>query len=392
MTPNLQPLIFTVDDDKFYLKLIEQQLKHAGYTRLYTFTTGEECVDNLHLMPDIILLDYNLRNTNGIEVLKKIKIYHQDAYIFFLSAQEEIDIAINSIKHGAFGYVVKDELALSNILEEIKGIVSYQAVVEAEERKSANFHPVGLTSYKAELEQREKILMNKNEQLTKLNGELDKFVYSTSHNLRGPLTSMMGLIKLAQIEEESFHKDTFLQLMEKMVNKLDFTLKDIIDHSANTRTAITVEEVNVQEIIDNIYESLTYLEGASYISKQLSIDQEALLFSDVHRLKIIFYNLLSNAIQYHDFSKSLPFIAIRILVKKDLVRINVIDNGSGVNEAYIEKMFDMFSRGTSKSNGSGLGLYIVKETINKLKGTIEVTSKPGEGTAFYIDLPNHNNY
>jgi DNA-binding NarL/FixJ family response regulator len=100
--------------------MIEQQLKSVGYSRLLTFTTGNGCTNNLHLMPDIILLDYNLRETTGIEVLKQIKLHNQNAYVFFLSAQEEIDIAINSIKHGAFGYVVKTNMLLEIYLKKSK--------------------------------------------------------------------------------------------------------------------------------------------------------------------------------------------------------------------------------------------------------------------------------
>jgi signal transduction histidine kinase len=387
MAPNLQPLIFVVDDDRFYLKMIEQQFKSASYTRLHTFTTGDSCINNLHLMPDIILLDYNLRETTGIEVLKKIKLYNQDAFVFFLSAQEEIEVAINSLKHGAFGYVVKDEFAFRNILEEIKGIISYQAIAQEGKYVSSRF--IGLSDYVAEREQKEQIVTTKNGQLTKLNSELDQFVYSTSHNLRGPLTSMMGLIKLARIEEE-FHKETFLTMMESMVHKLDHTLKDIIDHSANARTEIKSEPVDLKEMINLTFKNLAYLEGAAYISTQITIEQECSFFSDINRLKIIFHNLASNAIQYHDLSKPLPLISVNVSVKKDRALITFTDNGSGIPEVYTEKIFDMFTRGTTKSSGSGLGLYIVKETINMLKGHITVSTKPAQGTTFHIELPNYH--
>lgn len=367
--------------------MIEQQLKSANYTRLRTFTSGDDCINNLHLMPDVILLDYNLRETTGIQVLKKIRVSNQDAFVFFLSGQEEIDIAIDSIKHGAFGYVVKDEWGLSNILEEIKGIISYQAMAGG--GKYTTSHLIGLTDYIAERVQKEQIVASKNGQLTKLNSELDKFVYHTSHNLRGPLTSMMGLINLAKIEEEAFHKETFLSMMEKMVHKLDYTLKDIIDHSVNSRTEIKREEVNLQEMIDHTFQDLYYLEGTSYISKQVRIEQDSIWLSDINRLKIIFHNLASNAIQYHDLSKPSPFISVKVSVEKDLVLINFTDNGSGIPEWYVEKMFDMFTRGTTRSSGAGLGLYIVKETINMLKGNIEVVTKINQGTEFNITLPNY---
>jgi signal transduction histidine kinase len=388
MQPNLQPLIFVVDDDIFYLKLIEQNLKSAGYTRLLCFTTGEECLGNLHLMPDIILLDYNLHETNGIELLKKIKLQHQNAYIFFLSAQEEIDIAVNSIKHGAFGYIAKDESAFSNILRELKGIVAYQAVAESKNKRYSNAHFVGLGSYIAEREHEQQILIHKNEQLAKLNSELDNFVYSTSHSLRGPLSSILGMIKLAQMEQEVFDKSTFLFMMEKIASRLDYTVKDIVDYSVNNRTEIIREEINISELLEGVFENLSYLNGSARIEKQVSIEQSAPCFSDAGRLKIIFTNLLCNAIQYQDSAKANPFIRIHAEVSASKITIHLLDNGIGISPAYLGKAFNMFSRGTTKSNGAGLGLYITKEVVNKLQGAIELSSQPNEGTRFIISLPN----
>lgn len=387
MQPNLQPLIFVVDDDFFYQKLIEQNLKSDGYTRLLCFTSGEECLNNLHLIPDIILLDYNLQDTNGIDVLKKIKVLNQQVYVFFLSAQEEIDIAVNSIKHGAFGYVVKDEWAFTNILEEIKGIVSYQAVAESKNRKYTNSPFVGLSSYITEREQKEQILIDKNKQLTKLNNELDNFVYSASHNLRGPLTSILGLIKIAQAESENFDKVVFLNRIENMATRLDDTVKDIVDYSINNRVEITCEKINFKEIIETTFEHLSYLDGASHIKKQVIIEQQQVCFSDTTRLRILLNNLICNAIQYQDFTKQDSFIHITVQIQQNKVILDITDNGIGIDKAYVGKVFDMFFRGTTISKGSGLGLYIVKEIINKLKGTLELTSKVNEGTHFCISLP-----
>lgn len=387
MNANIQPQIFIVDDDIFYLKLIEQHLTSAGYTQLFAYTSGAECLNNLHLRPNIILLDYHLEETNGIEILKHIKLQNPDAYVFFLSAQEEIGIAIDSIKHGAFGYVVKNQHAFTNILEEIKAILNYQSLSHQEDKKLTHSRFVGLRDYIAEREQNELMLIDKNNQLTKLNAEIDKFVYSASHDLRGPLTSLMGLIKVAQMED-NFDKSKLLQAMEKTVNKMDSTVKDIINYSANNRAEIKKEKVDFEKLINETFEHLKYLEGASDIEKKVFISQQASFLSDISRLRIVFTNLISNAIKYHDFSKTHAFIHIHIEAKADKVSINISDNGSGINEAYMPKLFVMFSRGTAKSNSSGLGLFIVKEVINKLNGTIELTTKVGEGTNFQIELPN----
>jgi signal transduction histidine kinase len=111
-------------------------------------------------------------------------------------------------------------------------------------------------------------------------------------------------------------------------------------------------------------------------------------YSDPKRLQILFNNLVSNAFRYHDLSKETPFIKVQVTFDQNHAVIQVSDNGKGVHPEHVGNIFEMFYRATDDSKGSGLGLYIVKETVEKLQGIIQVHSVPREGTTFTLRIPN----
>lgn len=230
-------------------------------------------------------------------------------------------------------------------------------------------------------------LEKQNEELKKLNAELDSFVYSVSHNLRAPLTSILGLINIARISSEHENLLNYLSMMEKSIHKLDATIHEINDYSKNARLEVQKELIDFHKLIGGITENLAYMEGASSIDIQCQADTILPFYSDKSRLQVIFNNLLSNAIKYHDLSKPAPYIRIKVMVNQSCACITIEDNGSGIAPQYKEKVFDMFYRASTHSTGSGLGLYIVKESVSKLKGTITVESQPGQGSTFIMILP-----
>jgi DNA-binding NtrC family response regulator len=108
MKPNRTLRIFLVDDDPFFLQLYAQYLNNLGYTDVYSFDKGADCLGELGLKPDLVVLDYHMEGMNGIEILKKIKGADADIVVVFVSGQEEIDIAVNSLQYGAFDYITKE--------------------------------------------------------------------------------------------------------------------------------------------------------------------------------------------------------------------------------------------------------------------------------------------
>jgi signal transduction histidine kinase len=231
-------------------------------------------------------------------------------------------------------------------------------------------------------------LVQSNDQLTKTNKELDRFVYSTSHDLRAPLTSLMGLINITDRTTNPEELKRYLSMMRERVHSLDKFIKDITDYSRNNRLEIIKEKVKLIELAHEVWDSLKFSPEAENINFEVDIDENITVESDKNRLKVIISNLISNAIRYHDMRKEKQYIRLKAEVKDRIFYLKVQDNGQGIASEYHTKIFDMFYRANEQSKGSGLGLYIVKEALMKLSGSIHLESSPGIGSTFTVRLPN----
>ncbi|WP_405411645.1 PAS domain S-box protein [Maribacter sp. Asnod1-A12] len=234
----------------------------------------------------------------------------------------------------------------------------------------------------------EKNLENQYYELQKTNSELDSFVYSASHELRAPLSSVLGLIQLIKMEEINPKLFQHLNMMEKSIDRLDSFIKDIIEYSRNKHIDLKLELIDFTTLINHSLESLWYLENINNIKVQININDNVKFVSDSKRISVLMNNFISNAIKYHDLNKTTPSIWITVKTTKKEAVIVIKDNGVGMAKDQVERIFEMFYRVSSKVMGSGIGLYIVKEVILKLKGTIKVTSKFGEGSTFTLTIPN----
>ena len=230
-------------------------------------------------------------------------------------------------------------------------------------------------------------LVNSNRMLKKLNEELDRFVYSTSHDLRAPLSSVTGLINLAKENENPQEVKRYLGMMESRVNTLNKFIKDITDYSRNNRLEITRERIRVHELANEIWEALKYTPEAQVITFKNEIPEDLIIQSDTRRIHVILSNLISNAIRYHDLRKEEPYIRLQHHAVNTSHSFSVEDNGQGIAPEIQKRVFDMFYRGNESSQGSGLGLYIVKETTSKLAGSIHLNSHPRKGSTFTFTVP-----
>lgn len=231
-----------------------------------------------------------------------------------------------------------------------------------------------------------KQLVQANKQLAKLNEELDRFVYSTSHDLRAPLLSVMGLLKLAESAEESEMKK-YHHMMHGRIQALDKFIKEITDYSRNNRLQVVQEPVQLAALASEIWESLRYSADAQGIEFINNIAEELTVMNDGTRLRVVMSNLIANAIRYHDTRKEKRYIRVHHHLTAASFSVHVEDNGQGIAPEYQTKIFEMFFRGNESSQGSGLGLYIVKETLAKLSATIALTSAPKQGSTFSVTIP-----
>ncbi|WP_224995370.1 HAMP domain-containing sensor histidine kinase [Cesiribacter sp. SM1] len=233
-----------------------------------------------------------------------------------------------------------------------------------------------------------KELLEANEELKKTNSELDRFVYSVSHDLRAPITSVLGLIQITRNEQDPEVRAQYFMLMESSLRRLDNFIHDIIDYSRNNRLESKPEAINFDELTEEVAASLRFMPDADIIALTKDFSAEIPFYTDRQRLKVILTNLISNAVRYYNPRQDNPYILFRVRTSEESASLEVSDNGIGIEEEYLPRIFDMFFRAHQESKGSGLGLYIVKETVMKLGGEINVSSTFGEGTSFAITLPN----
>lgn len=233
-----------------------------------------------------------------------------------------------------------------------------------------------------------KNLESKNKELERLNNELDKLVYHAWHDLRAPIASAMGLINLAKDETDMEVVQQYLNLQDKSLKKLDKLIRDLLDYKRNREVAIKSQSVNFEDAVENALQACRCEDGSCGVDFEILIDQNGEFLTDQSRLDTILKNLISNAIRYSKPNELKPHIKVEITSLGDHAKIIVQDQGIGIREDLHDRIFEMFYRASNQSEGTGLGLYIVSETAQKLGGNVALDSELGTGSTFEVSIPN----
>jgi signal transduction histidine kinase len=376
LKPELKILV--LDDDVEDVELIAWELQKGGVNfQIKHVSTKEAFITALkEYNADIILSDHYLPQFDSSEALQLCYANKVDIPFILVSGAVSENFANDTIKEGVDDYILKTSLTRlpAAITKALKQHALHRAKLNAD----------------AELKFKNNQLLRTIEELSKINKELDTFVYSVSHNLRAPLMSVLGILNLAKLENGTNDGvySTYHAMIEESILKLDETLKDILDYSRNARKDIKIERVDLNHIIHDNIERMRFMAGSETITRNVTIQEPVPFYSDNYRLSVVFNNLISNAIKYSDPQKTNSFIEISAAVTKTSAQIEIKDNGIGINPDYIAKVTEMFFRATDENEGSGLGLYIVKEAVEKLHGKMSIASELGVGTTFTIELPN----
>ena len=220
--------------------------------------------------------------------------------------------------------------------------------------------------------------------LKNANADLDSFLYSTSHDLRSPIASVLGLTHVAKMDTKDEAMLNYFDMIEARVKKLDEVIGDILSYSKNTKKEISKDQVNFNLLLKEVISDLEFNEGASKIRLDFDYTVTNETFCDPAQLRIILNNLIANAVKYHDLAKRDPYIEVKFERLNKHTKIVIADNGKGISPEHLEKIFDMFYRASTDSDGSGLGLFIVKEAAKKIDGEVNVKSLVGKGTSFEL--------
>lgn len=306
----------------------------------------------------IIIADQRMPKETGIEFFESIKESQPYAMRILLTGYTDIQAVISAVNLGnIYRYLQKPWRE-----EEIR-----QAIESAYEIYDSRIQ-----------------LISKNTELEKAYSELDKFVYSASHDMRSPLMSILGVVRLAKMEEHSANSLQYFDMIESSVLRLDEFIKNIIGYYKNNRIDLSLETIGLQDMIEG---SVAALPESQHSEWKIEIHQSAPLVSDRLKLEIILHNLLSNAIKFKQAGK-VAEVSISANVDAHWVDIWIKDNGIGISPEDYEKIFRMFYRATNRNPGSGIGLYVTKDAVVRLNGNISVQSSPQEGSTFHIRFPN----
>jgi signal transduction histidine kinase len=232
----------------------------------------------------------------------------------------------------------------------------------------------------------EEKLQRSNQELSKRNTELDNFVYSVSHDLRAPIASVLGLTNLAKNDGDVAMKDTYLEKIRHSALQLDNFIREILDQSQNARLEVKREAIQFGPLIDETFNQLSFVSAADRpVERIIEVTQSEPFYSDRWRLKVILNNIISNSIRYRNGKD--PVIKVQVEIDGHRAKLSVEDNGKGIEQQHLDKVYRMFYRATDDGAGSGLGLYIVKEAIDKLNGSIDIASEVGRGTTVKFEIP-----
>lgn len=360
--------ILLLEDNPEDVLLVQKVLRHDNLK----FIT--ECVDTepefraaiRSFQPDVVLSDHGLPGFNSIEALKICQQERSLAPFILVTGTMSDDYAVACLREGADDYILKSNL--TRLPAAIRGAVKKRRL---EKLKRLARHA----------------LRKQNDELLKINRELDNLVYAVSHNLRGPLVSVLGLLNVARSETSVTGMRPLHAMMEASILRLDETIHEILDYSRNARGEVKLGELDWQYIVASAWKDVEYLDPANAVKRNVDLVTQIPSFSDGNRIRVILHNLLSNALSFRSEGRDHQ-IGVRVVVSQTECKISVQDNGIGISADILPHVFNMFYRGTGGSQGAGLGLFIAREIVNKLKGKINIYSVLNSGTVVTVQLPN----
>jgi len=354
------PSIFLVDDDKVFLSALSHRLKQEDefHADIKSFSSGEECIQNLILRPQIIVLDYYLNSDcstamNGLETLKKIKDISPDIDVIMLSSQNDMGITVEVMKCGAYDYVSKSRKTFSRIKDAIANTLISKAKKEA-------YSPEG-TNVRKE--------------------DFNHLVYHMSHDFREPLVTTLGVLNLAKKEIKDKQALRYFNMIGKSNEKLDFLLLSFNKIQSINLCHLQKIKIDFQKILSNSVKSANE-NRITQTQIRISPDFKNDFFSDETLMYYLFQSLILNAISYKETEIS---NVVSLTRNKENLVIEFFTWNMTIPPEFQDKIFDMFFR--LKPWSTGLELYLVKKIVQKLGGQVQLSDEPMKGTVFTIMLP-----
>lgn len=309
----------------------------------------------------IILCDQRMPDKTGVQFFEEMRDEYPDPVRMLITGYTDIESVIDAVNRGHIFRYIKKPWTDNDVKSAIE--------------EANKFY---LTS---------SLLVSKNKELQSAYDELGKFAYSITHDVRGPLLSIIGAIDLANGITNIDELRELLSMMSEAVKKLDEYIRNTHEYYKLKRGMLQFAEINFNTLLSDIAALFRIASRNNNIRFTSTVIQNEPFYSDEISIKMILNNLLSNAFNYQRKAANDKFVDVHIEVTGSNVEIKVKDNGIGIHENYIGNIFTLFYRATSEETGSGLGLYNVKDALTKLNGNIVVESQPNIGSTFTVTIP-----
>jgi PAS domain S-box-containing protein len=231
-------------------------------------------------------------------------------------------------------------------------------------------------------------LYHKTSKLENINYQMEQFLYSASHELRAPATTILGLANLLTLETSN---KTILDYTEKIKNtaeKLELITRDLVGFARISYSRKQVKKIDLVQAFQETTQAVSVAFPTVAFRTNISVKGDYPFYSNPDRIKIILENLVKNSFQFFDFNKSELTLSLLIELEAECTKLELTDNGIGIGKIHQDKIFRIFYKATERAHGAGLGLFIVKEALLELKGDITVESEIGMGTRICLRIPN----
>ena len=353
--------VLYVDDEPDNLMGFKASLRFDYH--ILTAVNVPQALECMAAHPDIrvVFCDQRMPGKTGVDFFEEIRIDYPLPVRIMLTAYTDVESIIGAINKGNIFRFVKKPWTEADIIG---------AIEEANKFYIAN-----------------SMLIIKNHELETAYAELNKFAYSVSHDIRGPLSGILGAINLASEIDNIDEMKEMLFLMEKSVKKMDAYVISMHDYYSLQRGELKITDIDFNKVMDELKAIYTVLAKVKDVTFNVTIKQNGIFRSDYAPLRLIFNNLLSNAFKYQDRDKKEKSVEMIVEVEKGVATIYVKDSGIGILGSHVGEIFNLFYRSNSLEVGSGFGLYNVKSALIKLNGQIEVQSVLHEGTTFKVIIP-----
>ncbi len=411
--------ILYVDDEVVNLNVFR-----STFRRNYQIFVAQSALEGLEILRQhkiqVVITDQRMPGMRGVEFLEQVFHEFPDIKRMILTGFADIEAITQAInKSQVYNYITKpwneNELRakIDNALEAFdlhqhnKGLLNHLQEANLKLEEYAHTLEERVRERTQKIEEQHTALLIKNEEIRQMNAhledkvtertenlhlankELDLFIYRASHDLKGPIATVLGLSLLAKIEEKTGANVTdYIDKIENIAAKMDKTLVKLSLINTINQENLLIEPIKIVQIVQKTFDR--FAELSQFCEVELSCDcaETLTVISAPELLSMVFDNVIENGIFYRSNGRNgKPFVKISSESTLEKLLIRVRDNGIGIESQYHELIFDMFFRGTEASKGNGLGLYVARKAVEKIGGTIHVESEANKGTTFIISLP-----